>query len=308
MSHALIDSFNLKEKQLIITVGESILSKPLLDNLDSISSCTHEEADTCMLLHACHAVHHGHEKLLIRTVDTDVVVLAVSVMQALGEQVELWVAFGTGKHFRYLAAHKVANRLGPKKAVALPMFHALTGCDTVSSFVGYGKKTAWSTWNTLPQLTDALLKLSCAPSKIPEDVMLIIERFVILLYDKTSTCTDIDKARQTLFTKRTNVKAIPPTRAALEQHVKRTVYQGGYVWGQSLIANPVLPSPTSWGWMKTSDDLYVPNWTILPEASKACYELVSCKCKKGCVKNCKCKKLALECTALCACAGECLEN
>ena len=114
LSHALIDSFNLKEKQLIITVGESILSKPLLDNLDSISSCTHEEADTCMLLHACHAVHHGHEKLLIRTVDTDVVVLAVSVMQALGEQVELWVAFGTGKHFRYLAAHKVANRLGPK--------------------------------------------------------------------------------------------------------------------------------------------------------------------------------------------------
>ena len=104
------------------------------------------------------------------------------------------------------------------------------------------------------------------------------------------------------------MKAIPPTRAALEQHVKRTVYQGGYVWGQSLIANPVLPSPTSWGWMKTSDDLYVPNWTILPEASKACYELVSCKCKKGCVKNCKCKKLALECTALCACAGECLEN
>ena len=66
------------------------------------------------------------------------------------------------------------------------------------------------------------------------------------------------------------MKAIPPTRAALEQHVKRTVYQGGYVWGQSLIANPVLPSPTSWGWIKTSDDLYVPNWTILPEASKPC--------------------------------------
>ena len=308
MSHALIDLFNLKEKQLIITDGESILSKPLLDNLDSISSCTHKEADTRMLLHACHAVHHGHEKLLIRTVGTDVVVLAVSVMQALGGQVELWVAFGTGKHFRYLAAHKVANRLGPKKAVALPLFHALTGCDMVSSFVGYGKKTAWSTWNTLPQLTDALLKLSCTPSKIPEDVMLIIERFVILLYDKTSTCTDIDKARQTLFTKRTIVKAISPTRVALEQHVKRTVYQGGYVWGQSLIANPVLPSPTSWGWIKTSDDLYVPNWTILPEASKACYKLVSCKCKKGCVKNCKCKKLALECTALCACAGECLEN
>ena len=116
----------------------------------------------------------------------------------------------------------------------------------------------------------------------------------------------VDKARQRLFVKRTNVKAIPPARAVLEQHVKRAVYQGGYVWGQSLIACPVLPSPTSWGWMKNADDFFEPIWTTLPEASEACYELVSCK--KGCVRNCKCKKLALECTALCACAGECLED
>ena len=34
LSHALIDLFNLKEKELIITVGESVLSKPLLDYLD----------------------------------------------------------------------------------------------------------------------------------------------------------------------------------------------------------------------------------------------------------------------------------
>ena len=64
LSHALIDSFNLKEKQLIITVGESVLSKPLPDDLDSISSSTHEEADTRMLLHACYAAHHGHENCL----------------------------------------------------------------------------------------------------------------------------------------------------------------------------------------------------------------------------------------------------
>ena len=66
-------------------------------------------------------------------------VLAVSVTHSLGLECE---AFGTGKHFCYLSAHKIANRLGPQKSRALPMFHALTGCDTVSSFVGYGKKTA----------------------------------------------------------------------------------------------------------------------------------------------------------------------
>jgi len=35
--------------------------------------------------------------------------------------------------------------------------------------------------------------------------------------------------------KRTNVKTIPPAKAALEQHVRRAVYQGGYV--ESVIDN-----------------------------------------------------------------------
>ena len=153
LSHALFDLFNQEEKQLVITDGESVLSKPPLDDLASLSPCNHEEADSRMLLHVSHAAHCGHHKLLIRTVDTDVVVLALYVAQCLSTEYELWLAFGTSKHFQYIAAHKIANRLGPGRSRALPMFHALTGCDTVSSFVGHGKKTAWNTWNVLPELT-----------------------------------------------------------------------------------------------------------------------------------------------------------
>ena len=53
---------------------------------------------------------------------------------------ELWVAFGTGKSFRFIAAHEIAYTLGPDRCEALPMFHAFTGCDTVSCFGGRGKK------------------------------------------------------------------------------------------------------------------------------------------------------------------------
>ena len=187
------------------------------------------------------------------------------------------------------------------------MFHALTGCDTVSAFVGHGKKTAWATWNSLPELTDALLTLARAPTGIPGASMQAIERLVILIYDRTSTCTDINKARKKLFTKKSSVLRIPPTRAALEQHVKRAAFQGGHVWGQTLLPQPTLPSPCSWGWIKTVG-LYQPHWTTLPEASKTCYELVSCGCKKGFVNRCKCKKAALQCTALCQCEGECSRN
>ena len=45
---------------------------------DEINPCNHEEADTQMLLHVVHATAHGHQKVSIQTVDTDVIVLAVS--------------------------------------------------------------------------------------------------------------------------------------------------------------------------------------------------------------------------------------
>ena len=118
LSLTLINPFNLKDKQLVVINGELILSKPLLDDPNSISPCTHEEADTHMLLHAQNVVFCGYNAILIRTVDTDVVALAVAAMQESSEQVKLYIAFGTGKHFRYIVVHQIANSLGPQKALA----------------------------------------------------------------------------------------------------------------------------------------------------------------------------------------------
>jgi len=261
-----------------------------------------------MMLHVAHAVQHGHHRILVRTVDTDVVVLAVMVAERLPAIKELWIAFGVGKNLRYIAAHQIAAHLGSEKSRALPMFHALTGCDTVSTFVGHGKKTAWAAWNSFPELTNALLDLAHAPTEVTEQTMQVIERFVILLYDRTSTSTEVNQARKRLFAKTSSVQRIPPTRAALEQHVKRAAFQGGHVWGQALSPDPVLPSPSAWGWTKTDGGLYEPHWTTLPEASKTCYELICCGCKKGCRTNCKCKRAGLQCTALCKCEGECPIN
>ena len=67
LTDALFEAFNLEEKQLVVTDGESVLSKPPLHDLASLSPCNHEEADSRMLLHADHAAHHGHYKILIRT-------------------------------------------------------------------------------------------------------------------------------------------------------------------------------------------------------------------------------------------------
>ena len=187
-----------------------------MEDIHLIAKCSHEEADSRMMLHVAHALQHGHHQILVHSVDTDVVVLRAT----LPGNNKVWVAFGTEKNFQYLAAHQMAANLGIEKSLALHMFHALTGCDTVSGYVGHGNKTAWTIWNLFPDLNGALLELAHAPAEISEQCMHIIERFVILIYDRTSTCTDVNQARKKLFAKTSCVKKISPTHAILEQHVK----------------------------------------------------------------------------------------
>ena len=81
----------------------------------------------------------GSQKLLVRTVDTDILVLEIAYAERLGVQ-KLWTAFGTKKKFRYLAAHAISQALGSAKSRALPMFRSFTRCDMVSGLAGNGKK------------------------------------------------------------------------------------------------------------------------------------------------------------------------
>ena len=81
----------------------------------------------------------------------------------------------------------------------------------MSSFAGHGKKTTWAVWNMLQDLTEALVKILSAREFIPGDILHTIERFVILVYDRTSTCTDIDKACRGIY-------ATPCTGTAASNH------------------------------------------------------------------------------------------
>ena len=61
---------------------------------------------------------------------------------------------------------------------------------------------------------------------LEDDEMRVLERFVILLYDRASTCSDINECRRILFTKKgRTVEAIPPTKDALKLHIFRAMLQ-----------------------------------------------------------------------------------
>ena len=144
-----------------------------------------------MILHAADAVQEGYGKIVLRIVDTDVLVLAIAFAGILQvqqvQQGEVWVVLGTGSHFRYIAAHEISNNLGSGMSKALPVFHTFTGSDTVSCFAGSGKKTAFTVWKNFPAVTDTFLQLvATTTSPISEAWVERLERFVILMDDRTS--------------------------------------------------------------------------------------------------------------------------
>ena len=154
-----------------------------------------------------------------------------------------------------------------------------------------------------PEFTQLFLRMLASPEKFQDDFNQI-ERFVSLMYDKTTVHDKVNDARKHLFTKRGRaLETIPPTQAALLEHTKRAILQA-LIWKEALIPQPEIPDPAMWGWEQV-DGTYSPVWTSLPDASKICSELVKCSCKKGCRGRCSCTTAGVSCTALCFCDGKC---
>ena len=65
-------------------------------------------------------------------------------------------------------------------------------------------------------------------------------------------------------------------------HSKRALYQVS-IW-KSLDEQQFYPSPSDFGW-KMENDRWRPRWTVLPESSRACSELLKCGCEKVVVAN-----------------------
>ena len=97
--------------QVVSTCGQEVICNVPEYDHSIVSPCNHEEADTRLILHARDCVNNNLNKILIRTVDTDVVILAIAFFHRLSAQ-ELWIAFGTGKKYRYISVNEIATILG----------------------------------------------------------------------------------------------------------------------------------------------------------------------------------------------------
>ena len=205
-----------QNKQLYLTEGTNVICK---GSSCSMQECFHEEADTRIVVHLCHALETGKRKILVRTVDTDVVVILVGQffsLLLLYPDMDLWVTFGMGKGLCQYHINTICLNLGPKKSRALPLYHAFSGCDTTSFFYNKGKKSSWAAWQAYPDATDAFLHMRehpFEPIELSSSTFQRLERLTVVMYDKTSNLSTVNEARRELFCKKnSSLENIPPTQ------------------------------------------------------------------------------------------------
>lgn len=167
----------------------------------------------------------------------------------------------------------MANKLELSTCASLPMFHAFTGCDTIAAFAGRWKKPSWEIWKAFPEVTEAFNELIQIQGDVSE-LTKSLEHFVVLLYDRSSDTMEVIEARKQLFTQKSRaLEYIPPTKAALEQHIKWATYQAN-VWSKTVVPDPELPNPYGWSWVKEAMGCQ-PLWTTLPEPQRAATNLMN---------------------------------
>ena len=77
-------------------------------------------------------------------------------------------------------------------------------------------------------MSGVFAKLSQYPLTVDDEDLQILEKFVVIMHDRSSRAEGVDDARLDMFARKQRpYEAIPPTRGALLRHTKRAAYQAG---------------------------------------------------------------------------------
>ena len=134
----------------------------------------------------------------------------------------------------------------------MPFLHALTGCDTTSSFFSIGKK------RLVPLIRKKGAGFFVNLLSNSEDLEIIVQNvsfIVCLLYDSTELHKSLHNNLHEFRTKLSTVKnlplcKLPPCEAVLRQHILRVIWQNK-LWINARNPSHELGSPFTHGWKKS---------------------------------------------------------
>ena len=228
----MIANDDMDGRLLLTTKHESVLSDKPCDT-SSVQPCNHLEADTKIFLHLAHAVHEGYKVAYVRTIDSDVIVLAVRFFRntwprAVLGRLWFWKIMQRHSHPQHLCSTWAIEVAGFAPISRSHRLWYMISHDTTSHFLGCGKKTAWQAWTCYPDLTETLIDLTQDPTLLTLAYihMQRLERFVVLMYNRNYSAARVNDARVHLFTRgMRSLEKLPPTQAALFEHGKKQLHQ-----------------------------------------------------------------------------------
>ncbi|KYN50416.1 hypothetical protein ALC57_00053 [Trachymyrmex cornetzi] len=186
--------------------------------------------------------------------------------------------------------------------------HALTGCDTTSSFFGIGKRTAFLALKTMDKET--LQKLSNLHLLPIKQTVEIVSTYLAAMYDpkiKSKAARNCVNSLRYSIAKEKNapINKLPPSQASLVQHILRSSWQLNE-WSQATSAKIQSLNPTNYRWLEINGTL-CPNY-FEGDTAIEYLEKFFCNCggKTPCTRNsCSCKQLNINCCDVCMCAENC---
>ena len=139
--------------------------------------------------------------------------------------------------------------MDPWICASLPAFHAFTGCNTVSSIGGKGKRKCLEYVGSLSRGHSSFWR---NPSSAGWDQWFSLFTFGAICGASLWSYQWFNDSRKQLFTKRSRaLESIPPTQEALRQHVRRASLQS-VCWNQALELNFLNRSRVQCTWVKHS--------------------------------------------------------
>ena len=152
----------LGSKMLSVNNGDTCYSLISQDNRMVKSKevayyAKHKEADTRIIYHEGQLPNGTN--VVVRTVDTDVVAIALGCFNQLQDK-RIWVESGiqSKNKLRYISIGQLFHQHGEPLCKALPFYHAFTGCDSTSLFNRKGK--LFKLLGKNPELQEVFLDLS----------------------------------------------------------------------------------------------------------------------------------------------------
>ncbi|XP_015125311.1 uncharacterized protein LOC107047093 [Diachasma alloeum] len=292
-----------KDKFLSNVVNKFKLVKLLAEYLTSenISTKIAEEDADALIVHTAIEMQSGRQctdkPIVVVGNDVDLFVLLIG-LTPIDETIYFYKITSTGKKQKILYSTRDHKHMRPFILFA----HALVGCDSTSALFGKGKKTVM----TLLQKNESIcqsISVFYNQDRTLDELYPVAENIVKRLYVKDEDALlPINELRYKMFissiagAKKDVLTTLPPTQAALMEHVKRVYFQV-----QQWLLHKL--DPLQWGWErpKMLNNVLVPKKTTQNAAPDDLLAMVSCKCARSKCNTavCVCKKAGLNFSQLC---------